>query len=202
MFIAFFCFCICQTQIKYGSKWLKVFYHDSSTGSYFSSLSEALSTNNQYKYSILGSIDTKYRINEKFEFLLEYPGFDGYNRWKQSLNPKDDQEITGKKATGYEGVEISFPGRNWGGLVMSSNEATFFDVTAGYSSWWYSIGCKKSNWETLSFPGPAFNDTSYIPVSKVILWVRNDHLEPMTNNYKSETIYNLIHLFSLLACIF
>jgi len=178
------CFCVSETQIKHGCRWLKVFYHDSSTGIYFSSLSDALSCNTSYKFSILGSIDGQYQINGKFEFLLEYPDVEGYNRWKQTLNPKDNPESNGKQATGYEGISISFPGRYWGGLVKSSDPGTVFDGSAGNVNWWFAIGCKSSSWKPKLFPGPAISYTELIPVSKVILWVRNDHLEPIVQETK------------------
>ena len=44
--------------------------HDSSTLYY----------NDEHRYSIIGGIDNKYKINNFYEYLLEYPDLNGYVR--------------------------------------------------------------------------------------------------------------------------
>ena len=56
-----------------GRKWLKIFHHYSGSGEYFNSESEISFINSPNKYSILGMINNDYKIENKFEFLLEYP---------------------------------------------------------------------------------------------------------------------------------
>ena len=187
MFCLFVSHSLSDSKIAHGCRWLKVFYHDSSTSSFFSSYSEALSSKTQYKYSIIGEIDSKYQFNGKYEFLLEYPGIDGYNRWRQTYNPKDNPETSGQAAIGYEGVNISFPGRFWGGLVRSTNSNTAFEGSAGHANWWFAIGCYNPEVSPNLFPGPALSDTQYITVTKVFLWVRIDHIEPIFT-YKNNQI--------------
>ena len=70
--------------------WLKVFYHNSTFVDFFNKKEdEALDTHTERKFSILGSIDSSFKINGKYEFLYEVPGIRGYNRWRQSKHPKD-----------------------------------------------------------------------------------------------------------------
>jgi len=168
---------VSETKVAYGATWLKVFMHDSSSGQYFLSYSEALNSNGLYKFSILGEIDDKYKNNGKFEFLLEYPQFNKYNRWKQTYNPKDNPEVSGNKATGYEPVSIYYSGQFWGGLVKSSDSRTAFDGSAGHENWFYALGSYSSWGSPNQFPGPALDDTTYYAASKIVLYVKtNDTL--------------------------
>jgi len=185
-----------ETKDCYGASWLKVFYHDSSTGSYFQSYSEALSINLTKRYSIIGSIDERFKNNDKFEFLLEYPQYNKINRWKQTLNPKDNPEVEGMQAEGYEAVNISFHGKSWGGLVKSSDSRTALDGSAGSLSWYFSIGCYTSSWKPNLFPGPAIDSDTAYAVSEVYMWVRIDNTPyKSTYNAKKKSILSRIGLF-------
>jgi len=61
----------CDRKSFQGATWLKIFHHDSSSGQYFNNFSEALKCNSNTKFSIIGEIDTTYKFNDKYEFLLE-----------------------------------------------------------------------------------------------------------------------------------
>ena len=187
---------VCETKVAYGATWLKVFMHDSSSGQYFLSYSEALNSNGLYKFSIMGEIDGKYKNNGKFEFLLEYPQFNKYNRWKQTYNPKDNPEVEGMSAVGYEDVNITYRGRTWGGLVKSSDFRTAFDGSAGDGNWFYAVGSYAQWGNAREFPGPAVNDNTYYGVKKVLLWVRIDNTLYMSTivakSYTKRSLMNIL----------
>ena len=138
-----------------GRKWLKVFHHYSGSGEYFNSESEVSFINSTNKFSILGMINNEYKIENKFEFLLEYPQISGYNHWNQSINPLLDLEVPSQQATGYNPISITWSQSSWGGLVKSMpGSGTIIDGSAGDGMWYYAIGCTHSSWSSFNFPGP------------------------------------------------
>ena len=157
---------IIKTEFK--ENWIKIFHHNSQNGDFFINSNEVLFSNKTNKYSILGYINDSWKINNSFEFLLEYPQLIGYNRWKQSLHPKDNPEIgDNNKAIGYEAINITWKEQKWGGLVKSNpGDQTFIDGSCGsIGHYWYSIGLYVSF--NGGIPGP-----NYIVVNEVILWIR------------------------------
>ena len=166
---------VCERKFFKGATWLKIFYHDSSSGKFFSNYSEVLKFSSSCKFSVIGEVDSKYKYKDKYEFLLEYPEFNKYNRWRQTLNPKDNPEVEGQKAKGYEAIDIAYSGMYWGGLVKSSYTQSAFDGSAGHKYWYFAIGCYQSWPSDNKFPGPAIYEFNYYVVSKVILWVRIDN---------------------------
>ena len=149
---------------KYNAKWLKIFYHYSGEGDSFKNKSEALKCNEKNKYSILNEINEIFLINNKFEFLLEYPELIGYNRWLQSSNPIFQQD---SNALGYEGIDISWNVRNWCGLTLSSWTDSLLDGSH-YDTWWfYAVGVYNL-YSSNRFPGPD------IAINEINLWIRID----------------------------
>lgn len=136
--------------------------------------SHAINCDSENMYSILHMLNDKYKINGKFEFLLEYPELGGCNRWKQSLNPLFDTDDSAQ-AVGYEGINISWSVTQWGGLVRSSQKSfTVLDGSCGSVNWHYAIGVYKGNSYSNTqcpplgdcFPGPS-------SINRVVLlWVR------------------------------
>ena len=193
IFLFFLIFYI--TKDLYNAKWLKIFYHNSTGGIYFSNISHALKSDLPQLYSILGEINDNFKINGYFEFLLEYPEYSGYNRWKQQINPKDNPEFPNQQAIGYQEVSCSWKGQYFGGLVRSSRFSwTLLDGSTGYDNWYYAIGiyAPPSIYCYPKFPGP---EGSY--VFEAYLWIRINNQIPLNNflSYNS-CKYNLINIKS------
>jgi len=148
------------------STWVEVFYHNVNGGKkLFTSNAEVLSTNSNYKYSILEQLEKfRYTTDSEFEFLLEYEDLPGeYNRWKQTSNPTTSTTVTGYVANG-----ISWTRDNWGGLALSSNEKTFIDGSPGADTWYCAIGAN-----TLYRNGMPGNNPNLESTEKsVTLWVK------------------------------
>jgi len=192
MLVVFLSLSFCREKriFKYGSYWELLFYHNSSTGQLFSTNEEALLCDSTYKYSILSKLDDSFKINGKFEFLLEYPSVPGCNRWLQSINPLNNLEGFSQKAEGYEAINISWSGMFWGGLFLSKDPQTLLD--GSYQEyWWYSIGAKNS-YLSPKFPGP-----DGTPVHVVFLWIRKIHSTSLVSPRLSR-ILNLLWIPYLL----
>ena len=75
---------------------LLLHHFNSTSGEVFNSKDEALYSYKHNKYSLLGFLDDRYKISDRFIFLLEYPeGNCGYY-FEQSKNPleaKDDENV-------------------------------------------------------------------------------------------------------------
>ena len=192
----FFFFCIflnSSYEIKEfnNAKWLKIFYHNSSSQIYFLNKQEALNCKTFHKYSILGEINNKFLINNKFEFLLEYPEILGFNRWTQSANPILQNDFSN---LGYQGINISWSGQYWGGLALSSDEGTFLDGSISHIRWFYAIGCYTNTWYIGKFPGPATSST-YFPVSYCYLWIRIDGTKFQINSQSKKSIFKIFYFY-------
>ena len=116
-------------------QWLKIFHHDCSEGEFFNPESpELLNVHTKNRFSILYVINNRFKINDKYEFLLEYPEENKYNHWRQSFNPLDvtDQYVNGVTThyyvDGYENITVQMKSANWGGLVRSNNKKHFWKV--------------------------------------------------------------------------
>ena len=161
--------------------WMLIYFYNSDSDDYFVGSSDALyspcsspSGYNCNKYSIIGSIDDNYRINDKFEFLLEYPSLAGFNQWLQTINLANETEtfITeGKPSTEYEPISINFHTRYCGGLVKNLNPNTDIDGSTHHEYWYYSIAPYKYNKK--QYPGPNLYD-----IYMTYLWLR---VNPITN---------------------
>ena len=168
MLSLYFCFAFCQyeTKTQYEAIWLKVFDHDSGAGGFFQSKTEALNCSITNRYSILYILDSRFKINGKYEFLLEYPELVGYNRWLQTNSPIDETEQSGKTAEGYEAISITWDASYWGGLVKSTRSTTFLEgSTKSTSIAWYGIGYISTQYSP-QHAGPG------VKVKKAVLWVR------------------------------
>ena len=190
----------CETIIlKHNALWKLIFLHNSINGTFFNSKNEAKKCNLQNKFSILEDIDYKYQRNNEFEFLLEYPEINGYNRWIQKKNPLNQSDSI---VEGYKPINISWIGRYWGGLVLSSHSDTLIDGSAGYSNYWYSIGALISHQNFNTFPGPIFSDEKENLVSIVHLFVRIDNTIIGLLFTKSNYLFSKLLPFLILFSVF
>lgn len=157
-------------EVKYGVRWLLIFYHNSVGGVYFSKGSQQLlSCNVAQKFSNLGLISNSLMIGKRFEFLIEYPEFNYYIHWCQSSNPTET-------STPQNFVPIHVPDNKYPfeGLALSAeSDNTYLD---GYSpsNWHYAIGAYKS-WPSAGYiAGPLIYNTagSVLGVTFVKLYIK------------------------------
>lgn len=155
-----------------GSVWARVLNHDVRAGAILWTSSEALNTQQTYKYSRLNILgDNLKNSSGKFEFLLRYPtnSTTAYNRWRQNTAPQNTtitRTTNGSAAPGYEAVSISWSGAYWGGLEYCSEGYTFLDGSTGHGNWWYAVAPYQAYQNGLPGPNP---DISY---RQTELWVR------------------------------
>jgi len=199
MFWVLFCLFF-ELKTSYGVNWLKIFSQNSSNGSVFRDFEHVMFSDENNLYSIFKLLNSKFLINNSYEFLLEYPEFTGYNRWRQQLLPWNNNETIGFKAQGYEAISISWSGQSWGGLVRSNNPyetAALLDGSAGHNNWHYAIGCVK-NYYTPKMPGP--NDQL---ATQVKLWIRLDNLNLLYIPTKENRVnkISLVCFVSLISLI-
>ena len=137
-----------ETRAFKGSIWLKIFFHNIKNKKGFTDFSEAMLCDLDNRYSILSEIKSNYKQkNSKFEFILEYPELDLYNRWQQTNFPTEEKEETGKTyVDGYRGIHIDISGSMWGGLANSTNGAEGKALlngspgVTGPGNWHFSVG--------------------------------------------------------------
>lgn len=127
-----------------GSVWARVYNHDNRAGAVLWSSSEALNTQQTYKYSRLNILGDNLKNSAgKFEFLLRYPTISAteYNRWKQTNAPQNEyvNQSSSSKVAGYEAVSVSWTGENWGGLEVSQGGHALADGYTGHDNWWYAL---------------------------------------------------------------
>ena len=170
------------TKTAYDANWVRIFYHNNNSGAqvFSSDEKEFLRCNTTYKKSDLWALEHFRNKDGQFEFLLEYEGQTGYNRWKQTSDFTKTTSITG-----YSAVQVSWTSNGWGGLALSQDSgSTWVDGSpnSGASSWWYAIGCK-TNYNS-GIPGP----NGAIASAGLSLWVRTDNL-PAVNITKKGIVF-------------
>ena len=154
-----------EYKIFIGASWLKIYHQDADIGVY-SSIDEARSCNAPGKYSILEEArDIKHHGSNSYEFLLEYPGLKGFNRWRQSNYPLDAKD---ENVIGFVNVSCTWTVQYWQGLGLSSYGSVLLDGSIRHSNWYYTIGmvenCDKDYPHNFPGPGQAY--------SKIYLWMR------------------------------
>lgn len=177
-----------ETKYFESAEWAKIFEHNNHAGTVlFTSLNECLYSETLDKYSRLYLLDSFKNVNNKYEFLLEYPDnyTDQYNRWIQNNNPCKEFVPTTSAgdgiAYGYEAVHIDWTGHYWGGLTRQNSDEsviypTYLSGSVGHANWWFAIG--SSSVHAGGIPGPVNAITG-----RVQLWVRIDNL-PEENKFK------------------
>ena len=150
--------------------WVRVFFHNITTGDIFKTNEEANFTRkrSKNKFSVLKYINEKFKfLNETdlstyYEFQLNYSEVNSNFHWIQETHPTEKVNKTGYKPINFEGGDFS-------GLGFSSGNS-FLDGQTLYSGWWYSIGCKMHFEDKNAMPGP--KQVYYIRVHDVSLWMR------------------------------
>ncbi|MNS98863.1 hypothetical protein D3C72_1332440 [compost metagenome] len=171
------------TKEKDGANWVKLVYQNNNNGTVLFNPNEMNFCDKQGKYSILGEIE-KYRDNSgNFEFLLEYPEINQYNRWIQSSNPTEYIETVND----YESIQTTWRTRNWSGLAKSNSGACYLDGSIGTSTWFYAVG-SYTNWTDSNNKIGIPSYDSNVAVNEVNLWVRIDNLNNV-NSDKIKTVY-------------
>ena len=135
-------FYYCQ---KYDASWMLLNYINlNEKYEPWTSFDEANISFKPYRYSVLGLLSDEHKINDEFEFLLEYPEHNGYNRWYQSMNPLYDIEYEKgnglQTAKGYREHTLSWKNNYFSGLMKSCSIRTLLDGTRNMDSTYYSIG--------------------------------------------------------------
>ena len=148
-----------------GASWLKIYYQDADVAN-ITNIDEARSCNEKGKYSIIEEAQNIHHYwSDKYEFLLEYPGLRGFNRWQQSIYPLN---ASNNNVGEFVNVSCSWTVNYWKGLQKSSFTCTLLEGSIGHENWYYAIGYKtgcSSGWPYY-FPGPSTAQ------SKVYLWMR------------------------------
>lgn len=177
-------------EVKYfeGAEWAKIFEHNSKAGTVvFSSVAQCLNVQDENRYSRMYLLDNFKNINNKYEFLLEYPDDrEGqYNRWIQNLNPCNEYitpTSSGTPADGYTVVHVDWTGNHWGGLTrqnssVTSNYLTYLSGSTGHDNYWFAIAAFSAYQGGI--PGP----NSTVVTGRVQMWVRIDNL-PEENKFQ------------------
>ena len=171
-------------------RWLKIFYHDCSSRNYFSGEEEAKYNLNSKKFSILSNITNKYRINNKFEFIIYWPTLNRFYRWRQDFNPLFDLENKeNKEASGFE---LKYPKNDlsFHGLVKTTlgDKFSLINGTPGEDTWYFSIGMYSgSAWEKIPVDSTE--------TDRVSLWLLIDE-----NLFHVSTCSSKKHNISIISC--
>ena len=176
-----------------GATWCLIFLHNFPNGNYFKSKEEAKYSLNPNRYSILKLIPKLSRYDKKYEFLLEYPGYDAL-WWTQDVSPISQVE------TSTDGSEIGLDIKRktnftkFRGLLLSSDSSSYIDGSSiSLSNYRYSIG-------TITFsqkiPGPCVENIGVVDVDLVKLWMRVKDMMLTLNCQRSKsTIIILLFIF-------
>ena len=149
---------------KYRKTWLLLYYHDFSKVGKWDKAIDAMNYSDPNKYSIIYYLNDDFKIDDSYEFLLDYPEVEGQNIWRQKNNPLNEHKAENKtKAEGYKGISISWSTQFWGGLFKSAGEGLLEgSYLTGYS--WYGIG------RIIEYKGAVPGPDKV--VNKTQLWVR------------------------------
>ena len=189
-----------QFKRAYGASWLRIFYQRKySYSEGFDSKSQCYDYVSDSMYSILGNASEYSPFGDKYEFLLEYPEIEGYNRWKQTDFPTKNKEKVGvSPVKGYENVSISWNIQYWGGLSVSLSPTSLLDGSIGNYYFWFSI-CYLKNVGDYDdkMPGPSL-------IHEVILWMRvSDIFFPTYANHRfflTHLVFSLVTIFAIINC--
>ena len=83
---------------KFRKLWLLLLYHDFSKVGAWNLTSDALNYADPNAYSIIGSINSEFALNNGYEFFMSYPETGSYNIWFQKNYPLTEEKEINKKS--------------------------------------------------------------------------------------------------------
>ena len=184
-----------------GCEWLKVFYQKKTGNKGFDNIEDALLCNEEDRYSILSELNESLKLsNNKYEFILEYPEINLYNRWRQTNNPIDEYEATGKATVdGFYSIHLGAYKSNWGGLARSNGTDRALlngtPDTIGNNDWWFAVGVKTG---AFYYKNTIIMPAHNVGVTILYLWVRVPIKIGMTCKVKN-SIHSSLILITLLV---
>ena len=160
----------------YDAKWLKIFYHNSTGKVFFDKSEVKYKTNDPKKYSLLKLIPFIRRYDETYEFIIEYPELNGFNRWYQTINPLEGKPLMTNSEIGFHPISLKWAGEIFSGLSISDfTNYSYLDGSSNTSYWHYAIGAYYYFGAEDQFPGPrigAGDNYSVYNVRQVFLYIR------------------------------
>ena len=96
------------------------------------------SPKNKQKFSVIGSLNKDFKINDVYEFVLEYPNEEYSIHWTQSASPIETTTNVGITQNHGDSRLSSFQG-----LARSADKVkSLLDGTPGndINNWWFSVG--------------------------------------------------------------
>lgn len=168
-----------------GSKWHKIYFHDSNSGkTIFSTYHQALRSRDADKFSnlwlLLENTEPFLNDNNEYEFILQYYDIStGYNRWTQTSNPFHGTQNVIKN---YSPIHVDWT-TNFGGLARQNANITTNTscLLSGQptTSWFYAIAPYAVY--NGGVPGPYIGNTATVVTSRTYLWIRVPKLENNNN---------------------
>lgn len=155
---------------EHGALWELIFFQNvtEEANAYFTDTS-VLNINEKKRFSIIGLINERFRYKGYYEYLLEYPEYKGYIRWKQAIDIASTTSTQTSEDIGFKDVHHDFNG--FKGLSRSTvSGATVFDGTPGETGFFYSIGAKCSYINSNQIAGVPLE--SKYPTRITYLWIR------------------------------
>ena len=181
-------------------EWMLIFQHKlENNEDFFIDSRECLYSNTDRKFSRIGFVEkhlSKFRINGKYEFILQYPDTKVMNHWTQTVFPTKAKPQT---ENGFVNISSGYTSQGWGGLVLSNSQSTYIDGAPFSSNWFYPVGQMKMYSTTSGaktcLPNPSGNP---LCLYQMQLWIKiNSRSLGITNkNCRSSRFlaHMIIHL--------
>ena len=119
---------------KYGNKYLLIFHHNSENDDFFNSLN--VDDNNEInRYSIIKNVSGKFKYDDKYQYLLEYPKINSYGIWTQKI---DLFSTTNDMNSTYISFTSIKTWESFGGLIRSSKYGGY-DGQPDIEDYWWSL---------------------------------------------------------------
>ena len=163
------------------TNWVRIFHHNSTKFAFFSKDNSTLAKqmyfiNETDRFSVLGSLNEHFYINNTFNFLMIQP--DDYKDmlffFNQSSNPYTTTEVTNfSKNFDPRCIEKYVPNIEFLGLALSNFSKTFIDGNPQATDWNYAFGANSPDGSNINtFPGVRCKN--YSSAHALQLWIRFD----------------------------